>query len=148
MKKLAGFIFLFVAIGGFLTLNFSSCVNNDPTIAHIRVLDSIGNPVEGADVKVFCTEALCVVEDSGITDALGKTSHEFELPAVLKVETWRVYSWKYDTIFLVDTVPPMTVDTFVDTTIFRTFFGETYVTLEEHEEVSQDIVIFGNVPQY
>ena len=147
MKKLAGFIFLFVAIGGFLTLNFSSCVNNDPTIAHIRVLDSIGNPVEGADVKVFCTEALCVVEDSGITDAQGKTSHEFELPAVLKVETWKTYCWDYDTIFLWDTFL-LVEDTFLDTNVCRTFFGETYVTLEEHEEVDQDILIFGTKPKF
>jgi len=147
MKKLATFICLFVVVGGFIALNFSSCVNKDPTIAHIRVIDTIGTPVEGADVKVFCTEALCVVEDSGITDAQGKTLHEFELPAVLKVETWKTYCWDFDTIFLWDTIAAQN-DTFVDTNVCRIFFGETYVTLEEHEEVSQDVLIFGIKPKF
>ena len=147
MKKLATFISLSIVVGGFIALNFSSCVNNDPTIANIRVIDTIGTPVEGVDVKVYCTETPCVVEDSGRTDGQGKTSHEFELPAVLKVDAWKVYCWEYDMILLWDTINAQ-FDTFTDTTVCRTFYGETFVTLEEHEIVDQDVLLVGTKPTF
>lgn len=146
MKKLATYGFVVIGIVSFLALNFSSCVNKDPTVGNIRVLDTLGIPVEGADVLLYCTEALCILEDSGITDVQGKTSHEFDLPAVLKILVSKEYCWEYDTIFLPDTQPPFAIDTFVDTTVCRLFVGEGFITLEEHEEVDEDVVLFGGRP--
>ena len=131
---------LILGIAAFLSLNFSSCLQNEPTIGIIKVIDTNAVPVKEAKVRVFCSEPLCTTSDSDWTNDAGKTHHKFELPAVLRVYATKTYYWDLeDAIIGNDTL---------DTLIVRVFSGEGFLSLEEHETVEKDIVISGKVPNY
>jgi myo-inositol-hexaphosphate 3-phosphohydrolase len=96
-------------------LFFASCKDKDPTIAQITVVDKNNVPVSGAKVRVYCSPAPCDVESIQTSDASGLSTHEFKLPAVLKIEATK----DTGTIML----------------------GEGYVKLEEHETVQQTVTM-------
>lgn len=94
---------------------FASCKDKDPTIAEITVVDKNNSPVSGAKVRVYCSPSPCDVESTQTSDASGITTHEFKLPAVLKIEATK------------DTGTVM--------------IGEGYIKLEEHETVQQTVTM-------
>ena len=69
----------------------TSCKKEEPTIAIITVKDANGNNLQGAGVwlhqngQISPQGELSNVSDYQQTDANGKTSHEFDLPAILNV---------------------------------------------------------------
>ena len=71
---------------------FSSCTKEEPTIAIITVKDVNGVPLEGADVwlhqngQISPQGELSNVSDYQQTDVNGKTTHEFDLEAILNIE--------------------------------------------------------------
>ena len=111
----------------------TSC-NKDlgPSVAVIKVIDPNGGPLSGSIVRVFCTEALCIVDDTSFTDLNGESEHEFDHPAVLKVQAWK----DIGTIYQIDDT------TFTDT--FYTLYGEGFVRLEEGDRTTEVVTVFGS----
>jgi len=127
------FTFAVVGVFGLLSTAFMGCgKNDDPSTALIRVLDTNGRNVIGATVRVYCVEDLCIIDDTSFSDANGESEHEFELPAVLKVQAWKEIATRFA---LNDS---QTVDTTYE------LKGEAWVRLEEHERVVQQVTVFGN----
>jgi hypothetical protein len=76
---------------------FFSCKKDQPTKAVITTLDSVGRPVVGAYVRVFqdsvvnqVTGVRANVSDEKISDANGRTEHEFKWEAFLNIESVRI----------------------------------------------------------
>lgn len=76
---------------------FFSCKKDEPTKAVITTLDSSGHPVAGAHVRVFqdsvvnqVTGVQASVNDEKISDANGRTEHEFKWEAFLNIESVRI----------------------------------------------------------
>ena len=112
---------------------FTSCKKSTgPSTALVRILDTNGRTIVGATVRVFCTEALCVVDDTAFSDANGESEHEFELPAVLKIQSWKQISTRFQ----------LNDSTSVDT--FYTLYGEGWIRLEENDRVVQELTLFGS----
>lgn len=128
MKKL--FSFNTLLITAFFSCIFYACDEDTPPRAEITVLREDGTPLEDARVIVFCTEPGCVVADTAYTDFNGLSTHEFALPAVLKVEAFKVSESTIDTGF-----PPVTIVLGEDS-----LCGEEFITLVENE-VSRKTVI-------
>lgn len=125
--------FAVIMVFGLIATAFTSCKRSDgPSTAVIRVLDTNGRLVVGASVRVFCTEPICIIDDSAFTDANGESEHEFDLPAVLKVQAWKQIS----TVFQLN--DSVAVDTFYN------LFGEGWVRLEENDRIIQELTLFGN----
>ena len=144
-KKLITSSTLLIAVISFLAVNYTSCLQNDPTIGIVKIIDSNAVPKSGVMVKVYCTEPLCVVKDSALTDNSGKVQFEYDLPAVLKIDASKSFSFNYKNIIITDTI---STDTVADTTISVMFMGTDFLSLEEHEVVEQTVVISGNVPVF
>ncbi|MFQ5335087.1 MAG: hypothetical protein ACE5DN_03330, partial [Flavobacteriales bacterium] len=124
-KKLIISSILFAAVGSFLALNFTACLQNDPTIGYVKVIDSNAVPKSGIMVKVYCTEPLCLIKDSGLTDNSGRIKFEYDLPAVLKIDASKDYTFNYKNIIVFDT--NNNPDTVPDTTITVPFTGTDYL---------------------
>lgn len=84
-------IMIFVVMG--FVSSITSCKKDGPARAEITVVDVKGAPVEGATVvlhqdtlKSPVTGAQASISDVKISDADGKTSHEFPLEAILNVD--------------------------------------------------------------
>ena len=67
-----------------------ACKPDDPTELIVRVVNNNDEQVEGATVRVYCTEPDCIVEDIKTTDDKGFSVHTFELEAVLAVEVTKI----------------------------------------------------------
>lgn len=127
------FALMLLAVSAFVASALTSCrKNSGPSTATIRVLDTNKRPIIGATVRLFCTEDLCIVEDTGFSDANGESEHEFDLHSVLKVQAWKQISTRFQ----------LNDSTAVDT--FYTLYGETWVRLEENDRVVQEITLFGS----
>lgn len=130
MKK---FLLLSSVSAVLLVLCFAACKKPvGPSTAVIKVVDTTGSVVTGATVRVFCTEDLCVVDDTAFSDLNGESEHEFDLPAVLRVQVWKDIATTFQT----------GVNTFEDTTF--TLYGEGFVRLDEGERTTQVITVFGS----
>ena len=112
-----------------------SC-ESDPTRAEIVVIDSAGEAVNEATVILYCidqpNQRPCVVKDTQLTNEAGRTEHDFENPAVLKIE-----AFKYDVVAR---------DTGVFPNIGTILVGDTlcadgFITLEEYETVEETVVL-------
>jgi len=92
MKKMLNLIMKNVVFGLVLAAiwGLSACKRDDPTELFVRVVDKIDKQVEGATVRVYCTEPNCIVEDIQTTDDKGFSVHTFELEAVLAIEVTKV----------------------------------------------------------
>jgi len=114
---------------------FFSCESN-PTKAEVLVIDSLGEPVAEATVILFCidqpNQKPCVVKDTQLTSAAGRTEHEFENPAVLKIE-----AFKYDVVAR-DTGTFPNIGTIL---VGDTLCAEGFITLEEYETVDETVVL-------
>jgi hypothetical protein len=78
---------------------FFSCKKDTPTKAVITVLDTNDVPVAGATVSVFqdsvinqITGVRANIRDTKVSDASGKTEHEFKWEAFLNIEAIRADS--------------------------------------------------------
>jgi hypothetical protein len=76
----------------FLGLTFSSCKKNGPTIAVIRVQDSVGQPAAGATVTLWQDTSTSTqtgqqanIRVTRTTDASGRADFEFALEAYLNI---------------------------------------------------------------
>ena len=99
-----------------------SCKDKSPPVAEITVVDKNSNPVANAKVMLYCstgTNKDC--DNAGGTgkkydvqtsDASGKTTHTFKLPAVLKIKATK-----------------------------DSLLGEDYVKLVEHETVQKTVTM-------
>lgn len=116
-----------------LTLGFVGCRNeDDPTIGEITVYDENGQVVQGAQVRLYCTEQDCIVEDEATSNSSGITRHEFFQPMVLAVE-----AVKLDTT-VTDTGVPPNVGFIID---IDSAYGEGFITIEKHKTVSAPVII-------
>lgn len=125
-ELLLGFAFLslFAAIG----------CEKDPgkSFGEIEVFDENGRTVAGANVRLYCTEAQCVVEREGFSDSRGIFREEFEKPVVLAIE-----AYKYDTI-LTDTGSPPNVGFILE---IDSNYGEGFITIEEGKTISKPVIL-------
>jgi hypothetical protein len=86
------------------TMTFTSCVKEEPTIAVVRVIDSNGDPVQGATVRLYGSPSqtppppnAIALDTTFITDATGTVtvdySEEYKLGqagfAVLDIEAYK-----------------------------------------------------------
>lgn len=81
-----------VAAFGFLYMTNTSCAKKTDCIANVYCNDSLGMPVNGADVRLFANvktpQGGTVTADlkaNGLTDADGKVSFTFKLPAIYDI---------------------------------------------------------------
>ena len=67
----------------------TSCKDDTPpTIAQVKVLNQLGEPIPNADVVLACTSSVnqpCDIEIVGVADENGLFEHTFDLPQVLTV---------------------------------------------------------------
>ena len=125
-------VVLALCIGIMLT-GFTSCTKStDTSTAVVRVVDPNGDPIVGAKVRVYCTEALCQVDDTDFSDANGESEYEFELPAILKIQASKEIA----------TTVQLNPTTYVASTY--TLYGEGWVRLESNGTVVQEVTLIGN----
>lgn len=110
----------------------AACNEVEPPQAEITVLRFDGTPVGDARVIIYCTEPGCVVADTAYTDFNGLSTHEFALPAVLKVSAFKVTETTIDTGF-----PPVTVVLGDDS-----LCGDEFITLIEDEVTKKTVIIY------
>lgn len=129
-------LFLFALFTLMVVVPFLYSCESDPTRAEILVLDSLGEPIEEATVILYCidqpNQRPCVVKDTQLTSAAGRTEHDFENPAVLKI-----LAFKYDVV---------AKDTGVFPNIGTILVGDTlcadgFITLEEYKTVEETVVL-------
>lgn len=127
---LIALVFLISGVG------FTSCGEDQPTEAEIFVIDSLGDPVEEAQVILYCVDqpnkTPCVVQDTQTTDAAGRTLHAFENPAVLKILATK------EMVVCRDTGIFPNIGTVCEG---DTLCAEGFVTLEEYEKVQESVVL-------
>jgi len=129
-------LFSFALFTLLVVVPFLYSCESDPTRAEILVLDSLGEPIEEATVILYCidqpNQRPCVVKDTQLTSAAGRTEHDFENPAVLKI-----LAFKYDVV---------AKDTGVFPNIGTILVGDTlcadgFITLEEYKTVEETVVL-------
>jgi len=129
-------LFSFALFTLMVVVPFLYSCESDPTRAEILVLDSLGEPIEEATVILYCidqpNQRPCVVKDTQLTSAAGRTEHDFENPAVLKI-----LAFKYDVV---------AKDTGVFPNIGTILVGDTlcadgFITLEEYKTVEETVVL-------
>ena len=126
-------LFFVAACIGMMLTTFTSCTkNSDTSTAVVRVVDTNGDPIVGAKVRVYCSEALCQVEEQSFSDANGESEYEFELPAILKIQASKEIA----------TTVQLNATTSVASTY--TLYGEGWVQLEDNDRVVQEVTLFGN----
>ena len=117
--------FLFTA-GSF----FIGCEGGDKvTGAEIFIIDDEGRKISGAWVKLFCDGPDCIVTDSQQSNSQGFSYHEFDNPAVLRINVRHTA--------LVDSIDGTTIYK-----IEKNFFGEGFVTLDEESTVQETVIIY------
>jgi len=67
-----------------------SCKPDDPTGLVVRVVNNDEEEIQGATVRVFCTEPECIIEDIQTTGTTGLSVHTFEFEAVLAIEVTKI----------------------------------------------------------
>lgn len=89
--KLRLFLSVTAAVG-ILYLTNTGCAKKTDCIANVYVNDSVGLPVNGADVRLFANvktpQGGTVTADlkaNGLTDEAGKVSFTFKLPAIYDI---------------------------------------------------------------
>ncbi len=75
-----GLIFLF-----FTALTTSSCKKDETCHGKVLVVDTSGNPIDGANVLLDASSVDGTVEYSGVTDGSGSVKFDVKLPAIFDV---------------------------------------------------------------
>ena len=136
MKTLFANLSLVALIFSLGAFGFTSCGEERPTEAEIFVIDSLGDPVEGATVTLYCVDqpnkAPCIVQDTQLTDAAGRTLHSFENPAVLKILATK------EMVVCRDTGIFPNIGTIC---LGDTLCAEGFVTLVEFDKVQESVVL-------
>lgn len=129
-------LFLGIALLSLLT---SIGCEKDPgkSIGEIEVFDEQGRTVANASVRIYCTEALCVVEREGLSDSRGIFREEFEKPVVLAIEAYKLDTTLTDT----GTAPNVGFIIEIDSA-----FGEGFITIEEGKTISRPVVLLPKTP--
>ena len=78
-------LFCFI-IFTFFTITFFSCKKDKTCYGNVKVIDSVGAPVAGADVLLSAPSVNGQVEYSGVTDGTGEVNFEVKLPAIFDVK--------------------------------------------------------------
>lgn len=115
-----------------LTLMATKCNEVEPPRAIIKVVDAAGVPVRQARVVLFCPTDNCIVSDTAFTNVAGESEHQFDLPAVLQIDVYKLVVEKT----VIGTFPNADTIYSGDTTC-----GNGYITLREDEVVTETIVI-------
>lgn len=115
----------------FLVLIGYACNDETPPRAEITVLDDFGVAIDAARVIIYCTEAGCIVSDTATTAFDGVAQFEFKLPAVLKVEAFKVTESTIDTGF-----PPVTIILGDDS-----LCGDEFITLITDEVAKKTVIV-------
>jgi hypothetical protein len=133
IKKI-GFLAV-LAIG--ITVVSSACKKEtDPTVAEITVVTEQGKRVPFANITLDCESTIskpCQVKRLGKANANGVYTTEFELPMVLKVESYSLFTDTVITGVLPDTVRTIRTDSLC---------GTTYISIKEATLSRQTVVLY------
>lgn len=133
IKKI-GFLAI-LAIG--ITVASSACKKKtEPTVAEITVVTELGKRVPFANITLDCESTIskpCQVKRIGKANSNGVYTTEFELPMVLKVEAYSLFTDTVITGVLPDTVRTIRTDSLC---------GTTYISIKEATLSRQTVVLY------
>ena len=134
MKNVFNVVIFFSLIGfGFIM----SCKDDTPpTIAEVRVINQLGEPVPYADVVLACTSSInqpCDIEIIAITDKNGVYEHTFDLAKVLTIYAAGNRHDTQITGVLPDTIMTITKDSIC---------GESLISIKPEQTTIQTITLY------
>ena len=128
-------VFIFLFLSGFLFI--MSCKDKtEPTIAEIRVINQLGEPIPYADVVLACTSSInkpCEIEIIGVADKNGVYEHTFDLSKVLTIYA---SGNRHDT--QITGIQPDTIMTITKDSIC----GESLISIKPEQTTVQTITLF------
>jgi hypothetical protein len=128
--------FLAVLAMGITVVSSACKKETDPTVAEITVVTEQGKRVPFANITLDCESTIskpCQVKRLGKANANGVYTTEFELPMVLKVEAYSLFTDTVITGVLPDTVRTIRTDSLC---------GTTYISIKEATLSRQTVVLY------